>query len=597
MKSKKLRIRDVKPLELRKKTQAELPVQPQAEPEKLNLLAIEGVGVAIGNEKDKKVKRTERAYTISYRKFVAVPQRRKEEGSRKKKKVEEKKKAPVEVEEGIGYGKEEEIVTQTEVEEYEEKYLLLMKEIMKEGEKPVRIQNLEMEMIAGYLNQDLLLRHEIEEDLKNMDKQNEKLKPANPASKQIAETAPAEAVKLKTAVGTRELEGGVKVHTTFGIRGEFKLFKYFYRTGEWRRVGRAEEGEYVHCSREEFVNWQRGVRGVVSQIPGIETMSNKREHSWAAMHMKKLYGDVNWFYPDTFLMPQQFLQYQTAHAQNPSQVFIAKISSSCQGAGVKIITRPHEVQISNTLKTFDDSIIQKYIMNPLLVDGLKHDLRQYILITSLEPLVAYLNEEGLARFCTEPYVSPTSSGKNDASSQLTNYAVNKNNRHFVYTEELTEANSGSKRTLTSYWKSISQLQLDPQEIKAEIEQLSRCLLRTIHPFLRHYSKLKLKTLEAYDKTRFMHIIGIDVLLDDKGKPHLLELNSRPSMAVDYDPGLVAPKNANQVSVRSVSKNPVGNRSMSTSKKPSEEKLGKLSNKLKPVDTTKISAVDFFVKTK
>ena len=39
----------------------------------------------------------------------------------------------------------------------------------------------------------------------------------------------------------------------------------------------------------------------------------------------------------------------------------------------------------------------------MLIGKKKHDLRIYLLIARVEPFVAFLNEEGLARFCTEDY--------------------------------------------------------------------------------------------------------------------------------------------------------------------------------------------------
>jgi len=47
-----------------------------------------------------------------------------------------------------------------------------------------------------------------------------------------------------------------------------------------------------------------------------------------------------------------------------------------------------------------EMVVQRYIHNPLLVNGLKFDLRVYVVIVGTDPLSAYICNEGLARFCT-----------------------------------------------------------------------------------------------------------------------------------------------------------------------------------------------------
>lgn len=75
-------------------------------------------------------------------------------------------------------------------------------------------------------------------------------------------------------------------------------------------------------------------------------------------------------------------------------------------------------------------MISKYLSNPHLIDGLKYDLRIYVLVTSYDPLKIYLFKEGLVRFATEKYSTNANSLKK-RFVHLTNYSVNKKAEGYV----------------------------------------------------------------------------------------------------------------------------------------------------------------------
>lgn len=76
--------------------------------------------------------------------------------------------------------------------------------------------------------------------------------------------------------------------------------------------------------------------------------------------------------------------------------------------------------------------MQTYINNPYLIDGLKFDMRLYVLIYGSDPTRIYVYEEGLARFATEPYQKAKKKNLRENYIHLTNYAINKNNKKFIF---------------------------------------------------------------------------------------------------------------------------------------------------------------------
>lgn len=71
-------------------------------------------------------------------------------------------------------------------------------------------------------------------------------------------------------------------------------------------------------------------------------------------------------------------------------------------------------------------VLQRYISNPFLVDGFKFDMRIYVLVTSINPLEAFIYREGFARLSTEKYSLDESLMENKYI-HLTNFSINREN--------------------------------------------------------------------------------------------------------------------------------------------------------------------------
>lgn len=128
-----------------------------------------------------------------------------------------------------------------------------------------------------------------------------------------------------------------------------------------------------------------------------------------------------------------------------------------QGKGIFLSRRMDK--ILNTIETAKDEegiggwVVQHYVDQPHLIDDLKYDLRIYVLINCVNPLRIYIHEEGLARFCTEPYKRPTARNMSNLYMHLTNYAINKFSDAYAQAEESScDEESGHKRSLKAIMK-------------------------------------------------------------------------------------------------------------------------------------------------
>lgn len=86
--------------------------------------------------------------------------------------------------------------------------------------------------------------------------------------------------------------------------------------------------------------------------------------------------------PKTFVIPDDWLELVSEARRHPGSMFIKKPTASSRGRGISILNGINRLK-QNPQNPF---LIQKYIVNPLLIDGQKFDIRLYVAITSWDPL-------------------------------------------------------------------------------------------------------------------------------------------------------------------------------------------------------------------
>lgn len=101
------------------------------------------------------------------------------------------------------------------------------------------------------------------------------------------------------------------------------------------------------------------------------------------------------YHPKTFLLPRDYYEVVADMDANEGSLYILKPNNSARGIGIKLLSASAQVPKQRSC------LVQRYVADPFLINGIKFDLRVYVLVTSIDPLRIYVYEDGLARFCTE----------------------------------------------------------------------------------------------------------------------------------------------------------------------------------------------------
>ncbi|XP_070075387.1 polyglutamylase complex subunit TTLL1 isoform X1 [Drosophila takahashii] len=219
--------------------------------------------------------------------------------------------------------------------------------------------------------------------------------------------------------------------------------------------------------------------------------------------------------PMTFVLPSDYQMFVEVFHRNPASTWIVKPCSKSQGVGIYLVNKLSKLKkYAYDARTFypqinrDTCVISKYIDNPLLIGGKKFDLRLFVLVTTFNPLKAYLYKEGFCRFCTEKY---DHTEIDNVFMHLTNVSIQKTNQEY-------NSIHGGKWPLQNLWLYLDSLRG---------EGISEMLWSRITDTIRH-SLDAVAPVMANDRHCF-EVYGYDIIIDNNLKPWLIEINTSPSM--------------------------------------------------------------------
>ncbi|KAI3384494.1 hypothetical protein SNEBB_009194 [Seison nebaliae] len=281
-------------------------------------------------------------------------------------------------------------------------------------------------------------------------------------------------------------------------------------------------------------------KGIVNKFPGMHELLRKTDLTRSLQRMQQIFPEVYDFFPKSWLLPEQLKDFED-YSQNSGgnkKVFIVKPSDGAQGDGIYLIKKSGELK-----EPITSLVVQEYIQNPFLLDDLKFDFRIYVLIASIHPLEMYVCDEGLTRFCTKPYEEANGTNLAQYYLHLTNYAINKYSS--TYRQWTNESSGGTKQLFSSVIKRIEYAGGDVESLKCQINDLVVKTIFAVLPALKveyaseiilgqKNSKGKKVVGNKKNQLSCFQILGFDILLMSDLKPILLEVNSSPSLRIDYE---------------------------------------------------------------
>eukprot|EP00249_Psilotum_nudum_P013413 c24316_g1_i2 orf=397-2796(-) len=279
---------------------------------------------------------------------------------------------------------------------------------------------------------------------------------------------------------------------------------------------------------ERLMTLKRGQR--VNHFLGMLQICRKKSLARHLSNMRRMFPAEYKFFPQAFILPNQIHDLTACLNSERLKTYILKPDNGSQGRGVVLVQNADDLKQAVGGLAGANMLAQKYLTNPMLLNGYKFDLRIYILMLSCDPLHLFLYREGIARFCTEKYMKPERGNLKLSCMHLTNYAVNKNNSKFEFNSSATETDRGSKWALSSLFKALATQGFDVGKVKKQIRKMVVMTIIAILPLLVHNYQ---NCVNEDDNGRScFELLGMDVLLDDKCRPWLLEVNHSPSFGID-----------------------------------------------------------------
>ncbi len=258
-------------------------------------------------------------------------------------------------------------------------------------------------------------------------------------------------------------------------------------------------------------------RQSISKLPGTQRLADKGDlYTLLKQHVDPV--TLRRMIPETYRMYDArdhgcFWVTQNA-CTNRDTIWIRKERDQAQGIGITI-GRARDLFPNQTVGS--NHIVQRYVLNPLLLNGKKMEIRWFWVIVSVSPPIAFY-QPGFVRLTSVNYTADDWANPLKHVTNVFQQRVRTNRGNIVLGNDLK-------------WD-LQQLQgyLSRHKLTATDDWVATVLDAEIHGYLAEIFRAALAARVFDPRPGFFEVLALDVLLTDKLHPFMLEVQGKPGFS-------------------------------------------------------------------
>ncbi|XP_060575183.1 probable beta-tubulin polyglutamylase isoform X1 [Ruditapes philippinarum] len=314
----------------------------------------------------------------------------------------------------------------------------------------------------------------------------------------------------------------------------------------WKKITDRRDGRFklkwVQCkSTIDYSSFREGNQ-LVNHIPNSQLLTNKlgllnslKSYERITLSTKGRLPRLKMteFHPETYRLDDKTDREEFLRTYKESEIWICKPTGLNQGKGIFLIRSRKEVdEILNEQEQKKQQskkpglpvmnrIVQRYITNPLLLEGRKFDVRAYMLIASTVPFLI-LFHQGYVRLCCHEYEADNM----DLGRHLTNQFVQKKNPNY---EELKESTAWSMDRFNQY---VNENVRPDCPVEIEEDWVYNTFTKQMQKIMIHLFNSVKHRLQS--RIGYFDLFGLDFMVDTNMKIYVIEVNTNPALTCNCE---------------------------------------------------------------